>query len=334
MEISIGWISKDTIWWMFTVPAFVDSQTLLTNILFITFSCLSIATLSWASSTGGIAWMNGRNRLGKVPIRGPKGIPIFGSLFTLSHGLAHRSLTDMARNRGTTHLMAFSVGSTPFVVASEPHTAKEILTSSHFANRPVKQSARSLMFDRAMGFSPNGSYWRSLRRISTSHLFSPCRILAHEPGRQLDSTTMLRNIETAQKSNGFVFLRKHLQLAALNNIMGTVFGKKYDDQSHNSEELKELTQVVSEGFELLGAFNWSDHLPWLSYFYDPYRIKERCTILQPRVKKLVGAVIEEHKLRGPKKLSDNDADFVDVLLSLDGEEKIQEDDMIAVLWVR
>ncbi|KAJ6709126.1 CYTOCHROME P450 78A7-RELATED [Salix koriyanagi] len=106
---------------------------------------------------------------------------------------------------------------------------------------------------------------------------------------------MLSGIYDDQSLHGVVYLRKHLQNASLNNIMGTVFGKRYDLTQFN-EEAKELQELVIEGFELLGAFNWSDYLPWLNYFYDPFRIKEH------------------------------------VLLSLEGEEKLEEDDMVAVLW--
>ena len=332
--MELGLVSKDSSWWVFTLPAFFGSKNLLDGyVLFSLFMAfLSISLLSWAFAVGGIAWKNGRNQKGRLPIPGPKGLPIFGSLFTLSHGLAHRTLAAMAWTRANTQLMAFSLGSTPVVVASDPHTAREILTSPHFADRPFMQSAKSLMFSRAMGFAPNGTYWRLLRRIASSHLFAPKRIIAHEAGRQLDCTIMLRNIANEQKLHGFVSLRKHLQFAALNNIMGSVFGKRYD-QKKDSEELEELRDMVREGFELLGAFNWSDHLPWLSSFYDPLRINQRCLKLVPRVRKLVKGIIEQHqKLSGSKKLSD-DADFVDVLLSLDGEEKLQEEDMVSVLWV-
>jgi cytochrome P450 len=163
-------------------------------------------------------------------------------------------------------------------------------------------------------------------------LFSPRRILAHESLRQLESTTMLRNITNEQRRNGFVTLRKHLQFASLNNIMGSVFGKTYD-MSQDRQELEELRDMVSEGFELLGAFNWCDYLTWLNYFYDPFRIQKRCSKLVPRVRKLVKDIIEEHRLGEPGKVGD-DGDFVDVLLSLEGEEKLQDDDMVAVLWVR
>lgn len=53
--------------------------------------------------------------------------------------------------------MAFSLGSTPIVVVSDPNIAHEILTSPYFASRPIKESARQLMFTRAIGFAADGS---------------------------------------------------------------------------------------------------------------------------------------------------------------------------------
>ncbi|XP_075476001.1 cytochrome P450 78A7-like [Primulina tabacum] len=324
---------EDSSWWLYALPTFIGSEALLDQCLicYLALCFLSLCVLTWAFTPGGVAWKNGRNRYGASPITGPRGLPVFGSLFTLSRGLAHRSLAAMASACEAKELMAFSLGSTPVVVASDPAVAKEILTSPHFADRPIKQSARSLMFSRAIGFAPNGTYWRLLRRIASSHLFAPRRIAAHEPGRQLDCATMLENIATEQTLNGSVCLRKHLQAAALNNIMGSVFGKRYDF-TRDTEELRELKRMVREGFELLGAFNWSDHLPWLSNLYDPLRIVARCEALVPCVRKLVKGIIEEHALKSQSKDVTDTADFVDILLSLDGNEKLEEDDMIAVLW--
>ncbi|XP_065847379.1 cytochrome P450 78A7-like [Euphorbia lathyris] len=323
----------DSSWWVFTLPATLQTQNLLNPyfllFVFITFTVITLVT--WALSPGGHAWKNGRNHIGTVPIPGPKGLPFIGSLFTLSHTLPHRTLSSIASSLSATNLMAFSLGSTPAILTCNPHIAKEILTSPHFADRPIKQSAKSLMFSRAIGFAPNGAYWRNLRRIASTHLFSPKRIAAYEPLRQLDCDKMMNDIRNENLINGAVYVRKHLQNASLNNIMGTVFGKSYElgEANVEAEELKEL---VNEGFELLGAFNWSDFLPWMSYFYDPFKIQQRCSALVPRVKKLVKQIIHEHKTSEKPKEVVHNSDFVDVLLSLEGDEKIQEDDMVAVLW--
>ncbi|KAJ4883128.1 Cytochrome P450 78A7 [Raphanus sativus] len=325
--------SKETSYWMIALPAVFGTQNMYDVSIFgyLILAVVSLSLLTWAfAGGGGVAWKNGRNRIGRVAIPGPRGIPVFGSLFTLSRGLAHRSLAAMAWSRANTEIMAFSLGNTAVIVASEPNTAREILMSPHFADRPVKQSAKSLMFSRAIGFAPNGAYWRTLRRIASTHLFAPRRILAHEAGRRLDCAEIVKAVLEEQNGAGSVVLRKHLQLAALNNIMGSVFGRRYDPLTQK-EALDELTSIVREGFELLGAFNWSDHLPWLSYFYDPIRLKQRCSDLVPRINTLVKKIIDEHRASNSENKRDI-GDFVDVLLSLDGDEKIQEDDMIAVLW--
>lgn len=144
---------------------------------------------------------------------------------------------------------------------------------------------------------------------------------------------MIQNISNEQSSNGSVSLRKHLQAAALNNITGSVFGRRYD-----GAEMTELREMVREGFELLGAFNWSDYLPWMSCLYDPLRVVKRCEALVPRVRGFVKKIIDEHKMNIliAENVDDHDGggDFVDVLLALDGDEKLDDDDMIAVLWVR
>lgn len=336
MELGFGLASsKDSNWWVFTLPAFLGSGNLLDGVVLLAIAAafLSVSLLTWAFSGAGVAWKNGRERQGSVPIPGVKGLPVLGSLVSLSRGLAHRTLASMAASQAATQLMAFSLGSTPVVVASDPTVAKEILTSPHFADRPVKQSAKTLMFSRAIGFATNGEYWRLLRRIASSHLFSPRRISAHEPGRQLDCTAMLSSIARSQAATGLVYLRPHLQAAALNNIMGSVFGKRYDVGSY-SREAEELKEMVREGFDLLGAFNWSDYLPWLQWFYDPHRINRRCAALVPRVRAFVKRIIDVDHRDGNRSAGNGDgSDFVDVLLSLQGDERLADNDMIAVLWV-
>ncbi|KAL3693241.1 hypothetical protein R1sor_006892 [Riccia sorocarpa] len=288
--------------------------------------CALILVLFWAGP-GGSAWALYR---GRRPIPGPRGYPVVGSLMEMGTQ-AHRKLARLAKDYGAENLMALSMGSTRLVVASSPDTAREILHSTAFSDRPIKQSAQQLLFARAIGFAPHGEYWRRLRRIAANHLFSPKRIASHGLARQQESQIMVDTLHllSSISSDGSVAVRTHLQHAALNNIMGSVFGRRYDFHSSEGKQLKEM---VREGFELLGAFNWADHLPLLEPL-DPQNIHGRCAELVPKVVAFVQNVIDEHRLNGKASGECNaEMDFVDVLLGLEGEDKLTDADMIAVLW--
>ncbi|KAJ4807437.1 Cytochrome P450 78A11 [Rhynchospora pubera] len=266
--------STDSSWWVFTLSAFLGSEVLADHSLLVVslfIASISAVLIAWALSSGGPAWANGHSHRGATQIPGPRGIPLFGSIFSLARGLPHCTLAKLSKSNRATQLMAFSIGSTP-VVSSEPGVAKEILTHPNFTDRPLKRSARELMFSRAIGFAPSGTYWRMLRRIASTHLFAPRRIAAHEPSRQFDCSTMLSGIESEMDSTSSVKLRNHLQGAALNNIMGSVFGKRYNLSEENADA-EVLKKMVREGFALLGAFNWSDHFSWLPKMFDPSRVE-------------------------------------------------------------
>ncbi|MBA0773518.1 hypothetical protein Gotri_008790 [Gossypium trilobum] len=258
----------------------------------------------------------------KNTIPGPRGFPIVGSM-NLMVNLAHRKLSTAANCFGARRLMAFSLGDTRVIITCNPDVAKEILNSSVFADRPVKESAYSLMFNRAIGFAPYGVYWRTLRRIAATHLFCPKQISSTEAQR-LDIASQMVSIIACRR--GEFTIRSMLKKASLNNMMCSVFGTKYQLGSSNTET-EELGQLVEEGYDLLGNLNWSDHLPWLACL-DIQDIRLRCSELVPRVNKFVNKIIQEHKL----KTGTRTPDFVDVLLSLNGPDRLSDNDMIAVLW--
>ncbi|CAN6288323.1 unnamed protein product [Urochloa humidicola] len=103
--------------------------------------------LHW-SSPGGPAWGRWRWTRGAAgaapPLPpGPRGLLVIGSMWLMT-GLAHRKLAAAAAAAGVPRarrLMAFSLGETRMVVAAHPESAREILNSPAFADRPVKESA-------------------------------------------------------------------------------------------------------------------------------------------------------------------------------------------------
>ncbi|XP_062190321.1 cytochrome P450 78A5-like [Phragmites australis] len=282
------------------------------------------AVLLWLSP-GGPAWALSRCCR---PPAGPAGV-----VTALSSPVAHRTLAALSSAvDGGVALMSFSVGLTRLVVASQPDTAREILVSPAFGDRPVKDAARHLLFHRAMGFAPSGdAHWRGLRRLAATHLFGPRCVAGSAHHRTSIGARMVSDVAALMGCKGEVSLRRVLHGASLNHIMATVFGKHYDD--FTSQEGALLEEMVTEGYDLLGTFNWADHLPLLKWL-DLQGVRHRCNRLVRKVEVFVGKIIQEHKeRRASGGVADEFmGDFVDVLLGLEGEEKMSDSDMIAVLW--
>lgn len=291
--------------------------------------CILLLTflLTFFLTPGGLAWAWATKSSTRPIIPGP----VMALLSVFTGSTPHRRLSMLARSYHAEKLMAFSIGLTRFVISSEPETAKEILGSPGFADRPVKESAYQLLFHRAMGFAPYGEYWRNLRRISALHLFSPKRITGSEAFRNEVGLKMVDEVKKVMKDNRHVEVKRILHYGSLNNVMMTVFGKCYEFYEGEGVELEAL---VSEGYELLGVFNWSDHFPVLGWL-DLQGVRKRCRCLVEKVNAFVGGVIEEHRVkrvRGGCVKDEGTGDFVDVLLDLENENKLSEADMIAVLW--
>ncbi|KAF9598941.1 hypothetical protein IFM89_033139 [Coptis chinensis] len=115
--------------------------------------------------------------------------------------------------------------------------------------------------------------------------------------------------------------------------MISVFGKRYDFGHEGFGDGFKLEELVSEGYELLGIFNWSDHFLVLGWF-DFQGVRKRCKKLVSKVNVFVGKIIEEHMMKRVNgKLGDECVgDFVDVLLDLEMENSLSDFDMVVVLW--
>ncbi|XP_078433920.1 cytochrome P450 78A5-like [Wolffia australiana] len=285
--------------------------------LFLFLLSLALAIHGAWQIPGGFAW---RGAAAAPP--GPAGWPVLGSIPAMG-ALAHRRLAELAESYGATRLMALSLGSTRVVISSDPDTAREILCSAAFSDRPAKESARLLMFERAIGFAPAGEYWRRLRRLAATSLFCPRRIAAMEGLRQKVALRMIERAGEEMKMSGAVELRELLQSGSLESVLGSVFGVSLD-----REREKEVVEMVKEGYELIGAFNWGDHFP-MGSLLDFHGVGRRCRKLADKVKLVVGELINERRYTSG--LGEGN-DFLSVLLSLPEEERISDYDMTAILW--
>ncbi|XP_072963428.1 cytochrome P450 78A9-like [Typha angustifolia] len=325
MEMSSG-----ESWWILLLTLIPTSSppsiaTTLFSIAILSLLAWLVASLLYWAHPGGHAWGKISSvNLSTIP--GPRGFPLIGSIGLMS-GLAHRHLAAAADRLEARRLMSLSLGETRAVVASHPDVAKEILNSPAFVGRPHNYSAYGLMFHRAIGFAPYGVYWRSLRRIAASHLFSPKQVEASAGHRSRVAVEMLAAVAA---SGGEPFrARRVIKRASLDYIMRTVFGKEFGLCAAATDgEAEELLAMVEEGYELLGENNWSDHFPLLASI-DLQGIQARCAKLMPKVNRFVNSIIHQHKSNIDPK---DPKDFVDILLSLQHSEGLSDSDIAAVLW--
>jgi hypothetical protein len=326
--------------WILALASKFTHENIVYSLLIMALLWLTMTFFYW-SHPGGPAWgkyyysNNNKNQnknknnlnSSQIFIPGPKGYPLIGSMNLMSSSLAHQRISSTAKTCKATRLMAFSLGDTRAIVTCNPDVAKEILHSSVFADRPIKESAYSLMFNRAIGFAPYGVYWRTLRKISTNHLFSPMQIKSSGLQRTEIAAQMIGLFRNrSYKSCGFG-VRDVLKKASLNNMMCSVFGQRFKIDEVN-ERMMELSGLVEKGYDLLGSLNWGDHLPFLKDF-DVQKIRFNCSELVPKVNRFVGSIISDH--RADK--NQTNKDFVHVLLSLQEPDKLSDSDMVAVLWV-
>nr|QNS30007.1 cytochrome P450 [Nothapodytes nimmoniana] len=330
METQIS-SQTESLWLLFLTPKLLDLsyRNIALLALLILSAGLSVALLNWAHP-GGHAWGKYWRKRGtksegnKIP--GPRGIPVLGSM-NLMTNLAHHKLAAKANELGAKRLMAFSLGETRVVVTSNPDVAKEILKSLFFADRPIKESAYSLMFNRAIGFARYGVYWRTLRKIAATHLLGP-RQLTYSEAQRFEIAVQMMSV--IKNHPGEFQVRELLKKASLNNMMCSIFGCKYELGKLNAET-EELGRLVEEGYDLLGRLNWSDHIPFLSRF-DLQKIRCRCAKLVSKMDVFVNWIIAEHRAQALLSSDKSNHDFVDILLSLQGAEKLCDSDMVAVLW--
>ncbi|MED6170137.1 hypothetical protein PIB30_027985 [Stylosanthes scabra] len=297
---------------------------LLTLFLSTAFPLLAISLNYWLVP-GGFAWRN-YQKLYKEheKINGPMGWPILGTLPHMG-SLAHRKFAAMATSLKTKRLMAVSLGFQPVIISSHPDTAREILCGSSFSNRPVKQSARLLMFERAIGFAPYCTYWRHLRKVASTHMFSPRSISGLENLRQKVADEMVERTWKEMEEKGVVEVRGILQEGSLSNVLESVFGSNNNSMSPKTKEV--LGEMVKEGYELISMFNWEDYFPFK--FLDFNGVKRRCHKLAAKVNSVVGQIVEDRK-----KSEDfvGQSDFLSALLSLPKQERFGDSDMVAILW--
>ncbi|KAL6890296.1 hypothetical protein ACP4OV_009059 [Aristida adscensionis] len=249
---------------------------------------------------------------------GPTPLPIVGNM-TMMNQLTHRGLAALAEQYGG--LLHLRLGRLHAFAVSSPEYAREVLQAQDltFANRPATAAVAYLTYGRAdMAFAHYGPFWRQMRKLCVTKLFSRRRAETWLAVRD-ELAALVRAVAAAAASAGAGAGAAVVNLGELvfdltkNITYRAAFG------SRDGERQGEFMAILQEFNQLLGAFNVGDFLPWLSWL-DPKGINRRLRAARGALDRFIDKIIDEHIERG-KSPRDADADLVDEMIAYLDEAK-------------
>ncbi|KAL3622253.1 hypothetical protein CASFOL_033664 [Castilleja foliolosa] len=253
---------------------------------------------------------------------GPPKWPIFGNLLQLGQ-LPHRDFANLCDKYGP--LVYIRLGRVDAITTNDPDIIREILRQQDdvFASRPRTLAAERLAYGCGdVALAPMGPKWKRLRRICMEHLLTTKRLESFASQRADEAQHLVNDVWAMAQKGEEVNLREVLGAFSMNNVTRMLLGKQYfGAESAGPQEAMEFMHITHELFWLLGLIYLGDYLP-IWRWVDPFGCEKRMRNVEKRVDDFHAKILEQHRrIRENGGVSDEgDMDFVDVLLSLPGED--------------
>nr|GMD34165.1 cytochrome P450 703A2 [Ipomoea batatas] len=249
---------------------------------------------------------------------GPPRWPIVGNLLQLGR-LPHRDFAAFCDKYGP--LVYLRLGCVDAITTNDPTIIREILLQQDdvFASRPRTLAAVHLAYGCGdVALAPVGPKWKRMRRICMEHLLTTKRLDSFAKHRAEEARHLVEDVFGMAENGETVNLREVLGAFSMNNVTRMLLGKQFfgADESSGPQEAMEFMYITHELFHLLGLIYLGDYVP-LWRWIDPYGCEKKMREVEKRVDDFHMKILEEH--RKTKKETDGEMDFVDVLLSLPGE---------------
>ncbi|WCJ22119.1 Cytochrome P450 76T24 [Euphorbia peplus] len=169
-----------------------------------------------------------------------------------------------------------------------------------------------------MLFLPVGPFWRNLRRISNSYLFSNHKLDANRHIRTKIVEQLLSHVEQCSRAGTAVEFDKLAFETTLGNMAGVILSLDLADSTSDTvKEFKELVNCIAE--EAVKP-NLVDSFPILKNIY-PQRSRDRVALYFGRLLDLFDRIFDE-RLQARKELSYiSTNDMLDSLISINEDNK-------------
>ncbi|CAI8618262.1 unnamed protein product [Vicia faba] len=245
--------------------------------------------------------------------------PLIGHLHLLGGSQPpHVSLGKLADKYGPIFTLRLGVHRT--LVVSSYEMAKQCFTVNDkaFASRPKSLAFEVMGYNFSMiGFSPYGSYWRTMRKIATVHVLSAQRIDMLKHVMESEVKIAMKEsysywIKMKKKDSSvrvITEMKKWFGDIAINVLFRMVVGKRFDV---DEEENRRIRKTLRDFFDLSGSFVVSDAMPYLRWLDLDGKEKEMKKTAK-ELDEFVRVCLDQHKR--DRKPAGGEHDFMDVLLS-------------------
>jgi hypothetical protein len=155
---------------------------------------------------------------------GPWPWPVVGNLFQLGES-PHQTLARLAQRYGP--LMHLHFGPMHTMVVSSPAMAKEFLkTHDHLFQYRQSFISTEILNDNCSIGTSSGAYWRHLRKICLTELFSPKRLQSFQAMRSKELSSTIKSIRIQAAEGKLVDLNFQLTSLTSNIMTQTLFRKR------------------------------------------------------------------------------------------------------------
>ncbi|KAG6541892.1 hypothetical protein Mapa_016720 [Marchantia paleacea] len=268
---------------------------------------------------------------------GPLNLPIIGAILSLGTEL-HKEFADLSHQYGP--VVHLRLGSLPVVIVSSAEVAEELMREkdAEFASRAhdaiLYSNATYFGFGASnMGFAPYTPTLKQVRKVCTTELLASSKISNSSKIRFEEQGEMLKEARDITIEQGAFMVREVVHTMTMNVVCRMLFKKRYYGKDVPvTKELQEFQSLMIEMVDTAGKLNISDLLPSLRWL-DPQGLTAEFKKLHARQRRILSRLLEDHKKvredRGHKVQEPEMMDFVDILLSLEGEDKLSDTSIMA-----
>ncbi|XP_050205754.1 cytochrome P450 71D445-like [Mercurialis annua] len=249
---------------------------------------------------------------------GPFQLPFIGNIHHLLGYVPHLRMADLADKHGP--IMHLQLGELTAIVLSSAETTKELF-KTHDLN--VSQRPRMIGTDlisynnKDLGFSPEGPYWRQLRKLFMVHVLSVKRVQSFRTIREEEVSRIISAISS--KVGSIISLNNFLYALTFRVVSRSAIGEIWRKENEYVSSMEQLLIELAKGPSLADVF------PSIRVFKVISRVMMKFNLEMhfKQVDKILQNIVDEHRARTDTKSGGEGEDFVDILLDLQNKEKLE-----------